>query len=374
MKKVITIFWLGHYFWDSRIFYKQAESLSKEFDVKCIWWFFSNKKWKWTENEIENIWFLWNRFVILIKAWWYGIKNKSDIYIAHDIDSYLVVVWIKFFRWNSKIVFDSHEYYENFDSFDINNLNIVWKASIYLYVYLIKPLTIRLFSWVTVVTEDMKSYYPIKKIEVIYNFPLSEELENIQINNELLKKYKDNFILIFQWWISEPKWILLYLEMLKILKNDIKNIKLLFIWKIIDINFEKIIYKKIKENQIENQVEILWYMNLKDVYKFTKIAKVWLNFLKPSFNHNNAIAIKSLEYLYLDTPIIWTNNNHNFINFIEKNNAWIAINYWNVYEWVDAVKKIYNNYDFYKNNCIKIKNNYIWKNEEIKLLNFYKNI
>ena len=43
-------------------------------------------------------------------------------------------------------------------------------------------------------------------------------------------------------------------------------------------------------------------------------------------------------------------------------------------EFIQAVKEVYHNYDVYKRNCIKIKNNYTWKNEEKKLLNFYNNL
>ena len=372
--KRISIFWLGHYFWDSRIFYKQAKSLSSEFQIECVWGFFSEKKWVWEEEEIKNIWLSGNRFAILAKAWWYGIQSKSDIYVAHDIDSYIVLILIKIFRWKSKIVFDSHEYYENFDSFDIENLSFLEKFLLKVFIFIVKPLTIFLFSWVTVVTEDMKIYYPQKKKEVIYNFPLSDDLSQISVDDTLSEKYKDNFILIFQWWVVRERWIMQYLEIVSLIKNDIQNIKLLIIGKINEEKFAHEISEYITKNNLELYIELIPKLPLFEVYKYTKLAHIWLNFLEPSFNNNHGIQIKLFEYLSLETPIIGTNNNKNFIRFISDFDAWIAINYGNIEQWIKAVKDIYNNYDYYKNNCIKIKNNYIWKNEEIKLLNFYNTL
>jgi len=374
MKNILEIA-IWHHSWDSRVFYKQAVSLSKEFNVKCLWWVFSLKKWTWFENwinNIENIWLTWNRLLILFKAIIYWLKNKSDIYVAHDIDSYIVVVFVKLFRWNSKIVFDSHEYYD--EMYKIKNYSLLEKFVFFSFSKILKNLTIKLFSWINVVTEDMKNYYNIKTKEVLYNFPLSKQLSKIEVDEKLKNKYKDDFILIFQWWVTKQRWILEYLKIINEVKNDIKNIKLLILWPINNKDFEKEIYEYINKYNLDSYVEILWKLPLFDVYKYTKIANIWLNFLQSSFNNDNGIQIKIFEYLYLDTPILWTNNNHNFINFIVNNNCWLAVEYWNLEDEKKWVLEIYNNYDLYLSACKKNKDKFIWENEDKKLLKFYKKI
>lgn len=374
MKKILEL-GLAHHNWDSRIFYKQAVSLSNEFNIKCLWWVFSNKKWSWYENNIsniENIWISGNRLTVLFNSILFLFKNKSDIYVAHDIDSYLVLIIFKLFNWNSKIVFDSHEYYD--EMYKIKNYSFIDRALYFIFSKIIKSFTIKLFSWVTVVTDDMKNYYSIQNKEIIYNFPLSDKLTLINDVYELKKIYKNKFILIYQWWVTKDRWIIEYLKIINKLINKIKNIYLLVLWPINSNDFKREIFGYIKHNKLENNVEILWKIPLFDVYKYTKIANIWLNFLQPSFNNDNWIQIKIFEYLYLDTPVLWTNNNDNFVSFIVKNNCWLAVNYWNIEESVNAIKNIYNNYDRYIENCKFNKEKFIWKNEEEKLLKFYKKI
>lgn len=369
MKK-ITILWLGHYFWDSRIFYKQALSLSKEFEVKCLWWIFSSKKWEFEVKWIKNIWFSSNRLFILFKAWWYGIKYKSDIYVAHDIDSYLVVVWIKLFRWKSKIIFDSHEYYNLYDKAKFSKIELIL---LFIFSKIIKPSTIRLFNWVTVVTEDMKDFYRLKNKEVIYNFPSLLIFNNIKKNNLLYDNYK---YFIYHWSISEDRWLNKMLEIYIESKKIFNNLKFLIIWpfsrKTLEVDFKE----KIKKLWLEKNIIITWKLSYEVTISYIKnsVPKIWFCLFSNTWQISKSIPIKMLEYLYLEIPQIWSNHIKSFNKIIVNNKTWLAINYWNIQESVNAVKEIYNNYNEYTNNCWKIKNNYTWENEEKKLLEFYKKL
>lgn len=374
MKKILKL-GLAHHNWDSRIFYKQAVSLSNEFNIKCLWWIFSNKKWSWYEyniSNIENIWILGNRLTVLFNSLLFLFKNKSDIYVAHDIDSYLVLIIFKLFNWKSKMIFDSHEYYD--EMYKVKNYNFVDRVVYFIFSQIVKPFTIKLFSWVTVVTNDMKDYYSIENKEIIYNFPLSDKLALINDTSELKEKYKDKFILIYQWWVTKQRWIIEYLKIINKVKSKIQNIHLLILWPISSDKFNREIIEYIKDKKLEWNIEILGKLPLFDVYKYTKISHLGLNFLQSSFNNNNWIQIKIFEYLYLNSPILWTNNNHNFVNFIVNNNCWLAVNYGDIDEWVSAIENIFNNYKKYIKNCELNKEKFIWKNEEIKLLKFYKKI
>jgi len=365
----ILIFGLWHPKSDDRIFYKQAISLNKKLNVKCIWWVFSNKKGIWEEEWIENIWLKWNRLTTLVKAWWYWIKNKADIYVAHDLDSYLVIIGIKLFKWKSKIVFDVHEYYELLDK--KNWLSLFQKLLIKFYKNLFKPLTIRLISWLTLVTEDMKKYFTknIKK-EVIYNFPIKKLFSNIQPNNKLDKSFS---YLVYHWWISEDRGIW---QMIKIIEKLNSNFKLLLIWWFFSKSLEEEVLNYIKNNNLKNKVIYTWKLPFKDTISYLKnpVKKIWLVLLENSGQMSKTIPIKMLEYLQLEIPQIWSNHINSFKQFIASNKCWIAVEYWNTEQAVNAILNIYNNYDKYVTQCKKIKNNYIWENEEKKLLNFYNEI
>lgn len=372
MKKILVL-WLAHHVWDSRIFYKQALSLSKKFKVKCLWWAFAQNKWKWIDEKVENVWISWNRLLVLFNAINFCFKNKSDIYIAHDLDSYFVSVIIKCFKWKSKIVFDSHEYYD--EMWKDQQYVMLHRIVYFLFSKFLKPITLNLFSWVVVISELMKEHYRWNyPKEIIYNFPLIDLLdENFKLDNP--EKYNDKFILIYQWWLIKIRGILEYIKILNLLKKDIPNIYLILVWWFKDKNYENELKKYIEKNWLDNYVEFTWKIPLVDVYSYDKISHVGLNLLESNYNNDNGIQIKMFEYLYLELPSLWTNTTKYYNHFITNNwcGEWIN-SIKEIDEWVEMIKKIKENYDSYKSSCRNNKNKYIWRNEEVKLIKFYNKI
>lgn len=370
MKKVI-IFWLAHRNWDWRIFYKQALSLFNIFNINCIWWVFSSKKGKWNEEWIENVWIPWNRVIILFRAWFYGIKNKADLYVAHDIDSYLVVVWIKLFRWNSKIIFDSHEYYDLYDKSKFS-----WFELFLLFSFskIIKPITIWLFSWVTVVTKDMKSFYTtVKNKEIIFNFPITNLFDGINSNTQLQKESK---YFIYHWLISEDRWIFKMIELFERYLKINKNTKFLLIWNFSSLLLENQVNNILDKKWIKEHFIITWQLSLLETISYLKndVEKIWFCLFDNVWQISRSIPIKMFEYLYLNIPQVWSNNITSFNDTINSINAWISVEYWNIDDELEWVENLFNNYNKYITSCINNKEKYIWKNEEKKLLNFYKKI
>lgn len=373
MKKILEL-GLAHHNWDSRIFYKQAVSLSNEFNIKCLWWIFSNKKWSWYEDNIsniENIWISGNRLTVLFNSLLFLFKNKSDIYVAHDIDSYLVLIIFKLFNWKSKIVFDSHEYYDLYDSSKFSRMELILLMT---FSKIIKPLTIKLFSWVTVVTKDMQDFYiEVKEKKIIFNYPILDFFDLIKSNEKLSKDY---FYFIYHWWISEDRGIF---EMIKIFSDYYKNnskIKFLLIWNFTSKKLERDIIESLKLKGLINNFIITWQLSLLETISYIKndVKKIGFCLFDNVWQMSKSIPIKMLEYLSLEIPQIWSNYINSFNKIINKNNAWFSVEYWNIKDELDSIKIIFSNYEYYKNNCNKIKNNFTWKNEEIKLLEFYKKI
>lgn len=371
MKK-ISVLWLAHYVWDPRIYYKQVLSLSKENKVNCFWWSFSIKNDSWSDNWIENIVVNWNRLSVIINTLRYLLKNKSDLYVAHDLDSYIVLVLLKLIKWNSKIIFDSHEYYE--EMWKMNQISFSHKVVYFVFTFILKPLTIRLFTAVTVISDLMLDKYTwVSNKEIIYNFPLTWFSENLkEIKSE---RFNDKFILVFQWWLTKVRWIFEYVLMLEKLIKVIPNIHLLIIWWFKDKKYEQKVFDYVSDNNLSEYVTFTWQIPLEEVYSYDLISHIWLNLLESNFNNNYWIQLKMFEYMFLELPSIWTNNTKYYKEFIVKNWCWEVIeSVWSIDQWFDMIIKMKNNYDFYKWNCKKYKNSYTWDNEEKKLLSFYNSI
>lgn len=369
MKKIL-ILWLAHRNWDSRIFYKQAISLSKSFDVKCIWWIFSSKKWYWKEDKIKNIGITWNRIIVLFKSWLYWIKNKSDIYVAHDIDSYLVVLFIKLFRWKSKIIFDSHEYYDLYDKSKCSKIELFL---LFLFSKIIKKITLKLFSWVTVTTEDMKNFYNITNKELIYNYPLTKGFDKIKANDKLSEWY---LYFIYHWWISQDRWIFKMIDIFSKYKKINKNIKFLLIWTFSNKELELNVMSTLKNKWLKDDFIITWQLSLVNTISYLKndIKKIWFCLFDNVWQISKSIPIKMYEYLYLEIPQIGSSFISSYKESIINNQCGLWVKFNDIEEQILAVKEINSNYDGFVKKCKLIKYDYTWKKEEIKLLEFYKNI
>jgi len=371
MKNKITIIWIWHDILDDRIYYKQAISLSKKYNITLIWWQWKNEKIWTDENNIHLIEIKGNPIKRIIKSIILGIKNKSDIYVAHDLFSYFSIVIIKLFKWKSKIVFDVHEFYSRYP---IKSLNFKWKLTFIIFLYIIKPLTSRLFTGFTGATPEMLDYYPsTKEKEVIYNFPPKYLFDNIQSNNKLNSNYT---YLVYHGWISEDRWIW---NMLKLLKEYTKinpNVKLLLIWWFSSKELEKHIFKYIKNNKLQNKVIYTGKLPFKDTIAYLKnpVKKIWLWLCNKVWQRWKTLPIKLVEYLYLEIPVLSSSHDKYFNEIIALNNCWIWVNEKDINHQIKHLKELESNYDKYRNNCKKVKDNYIWKNEEKKLLNFYDKI
>lgn len=336
---------------------------------------FFSKKWGWYENwvkDIENIWIEWNRLIVLLKAFFYWVRNKSDIYVAHDIDSYLVVVWIKLFRWKSKIVFDSHEYYD--EMWKMKQICMAHRLIYFVFSLIIKPITVWLFNWVTVVSDIMlDNYSRWWAKEIVYNFPISGFSGGVkEVEKDFLK---DKFILVFQWWLTRVRGIYEYVLILEKLVESIPNIHLLIIWWFNDKAYEKQVLDYVDSSGLKDYVTFTWRIPLEEVYAYDMLSNIWLNMLESNFNNDYWIQLKMFEYLYLELPSIWTNNAKYYKEFIVKN--WcgeVVEKVDNIEQWAEAIIKMKSNYDFYKLNCKSNKSKYVWKGEEEKLLKFYEEI
>ena len=367
MKKII-IYSLWHDIYDDRVYYKQAISLSKQYDI-TLFSSHSSDIMKNDENWIKLIGKNWWKLFNIIKWVLFWIKNESNLMVAHDIDSYITVVMVKLIKWKIKLIFDSHEYY---DLYDKSKLNIFWRIVFYIFLYIIKPLTLYLFSWITLVTSDMgDNYLPIKKQEVIYNYPHWAFIDKIKKNGKLINPYK---YLIYHWWISQDRWLFEMLKIFKQLHNKDKTFRLILIWPFnTKINLNKCKYD-LNKLWISKYVNITWRLSYEETISYLKndVVKIGFCLFDNVWQMSKTIPIKMLEYLYLKIPQIWSNHINSFLNIINDNWAWISVNYSNLNEETNAIDTIINDYVKYLEKCSKIKNQYTWEHENEKLCNFYK--
>jgi glycosyltransferase involved in cell wall biosynthesis len=127
-------------------------------------------------------------------------------------------------------------------------------------------------------------------------------------------------------------------------------------------------WKKIKELGFLNRNEV------KEVYKKSKVGIVTLH---PTVNYIDSLPVKMFEYMAAGIPVV-ASNFKLWKSIVEDNNCGICVDPLNHEEITNAVEKLLKNPEIAKkmgeNGQKLVKNNYNWKNEEKKLLTFYKSL
>jgi glycosyltransferase involved in cell wall biosynthesis len=82
---------------------------------------------------------------------------------------------------------------------------------------------------------------------------------------------------------------------------------------------------------------------------------------------------KIFEYIQGGLPVV-ASNFPDLKNIVEKNNIGLTCDISDPKEIAKAVDRVFNKYTTYLNNVEKIKNRYCWENEEIKLMELYKDL
>ena len=371
MKTVIHI-GLWHTVEDSRVFYRECLSLSKKYSVKLIC--LGNETKEYAKDGVR-VFQIKKRFypIFFAKAFFRAIRLPGEVYHVHEVDSLLLAFILKIFHWNNKIVFDVHEYFEDYALDKRKKLNKKAKTWFKVYTFILKPILVRLCSGIITINPLMKEDYSRlnKRVEVIYNFPDFSLLDQIKPNNLLAPQYD---YLLYHGGIKEDRGILLYPRLLNALEDE--NVHLLVIGNFVYDNLKARFGNLCKELGIEHRVITTGQLPFKETISYLKndVRYIGLSLFTYQNDHKKAINMKSFEYLYLGIPQVGSDWRIFFRKFILHKKAGISADYYNINSQIKAVKTIFSNYNAFKDRCLEARSNYTWETEENKLFKFYEKI
>lgn len=370
MKTVIHIA-PSHSIEDARVFYRECVSLSKEYAVNLICVGGETKEFVRDGVHIFQIKKKIFPF-FLIQVFFTAIRLSGEVYHVHEVDSLILSFLLKAFRWDMKIIFDVHEYFEDYALDDRKKLNKKAKAWFKIYAFLLKPILPRFCNGIVTISPLMKErYYRLNQnIEILYNYPKSSLLDEIESNNALDPQYD---YLVYHGGIKEDRGIMLYPRLLSALEDE--RIRLLVIGRFdkkLKIKFDDLC----KELGIEHQVITTGYLPYKGLIGYLKnnVRYVGLTLFGYQEDHKKAINTKVFEYLYISIPQIGSDYRIYFRKYVLENKVGIGADYYDLETQIKAVKTILSNYAAFRNRCFEIRNDYLWETEERKLLQFYRNL
>ena len=304
-------------------------------------------------------------------------KEQFDILHIHDLP--LAKVGCRLSRkYNLKLVCDQHEYYSNWIvrtrhyntlAGKIIRLLSNWKR--YERKYLQKAdMVITVENSLREIYIDRVQISPSKVIS-LPNTPRKQVFNAGNIDQEIIDKYKDCFVLFYGGSLDHIRGIDFIAECIARLKDEIANILFLVAGK---ENRAFSMSKLISGLQIENFVEHVGWVPLGKLPSYVAASKICL-FVPRADNLeiNNTIATKIYQYAAMGKPVI-VSEARMMKEFVENNAIGYSIRYGDVNGFCDIVRNMRNHpevLDEIRDRAIRVACDYTWENTSRDFIDYY---
>ncbi len=247
-------------------------------------------------------------FLIYIEFWIKAIiyfgSQKADIFVCHDLNTLPIGVYLRSKHKNSKLVYDTHEFFPSMIE-ESKGRFIFW-----IFASLEKPL-IKKPNFITTISESMaiyiRTYYNLKQpIEYIFNAP-NESIMNYPVipleksENEVLFAYVGTVSALNRGFELLPKFAK---HLKEIRKEDDPKIKIMIIG---DGAYRKTIQQKIKEGNHSDIIKFLGHHPYDKAMAISKSCDVGLILTQAtSLNNLYSGPNRIFDYLGNELPILAT--------------------------------------------------------------------
>ncbi len=309
--------------------------------------------------------------------------NKFDALHMHDLP--LTDVALKYARrYGLKLICDQHEYYSD------------WIVTTAHYNSPVGKLVKRFSDWksyernylnqadlVLTVEEPLRDVYiekvgiPPEKIIAVPNTPSGRIFGNSAPDPDLMRKYRDYFVLFYAGSIDSLRGLDMVVKALPLLRKEIPNLKFILAGKRHKY-FDP--FKLAESLNVGDLVEFVGYLPVERIPAYIQIANICVHTPKATrVDSNHTIATKIYQYAALGKPIIVTQARM-MKAFVEKNGLGVSVPYGNIDAFASAVLEIYRNYE---DTARKVKENsekllaskkIFWEHTIQKLVEYYNRL
>ncbi|MFW5879533.1 MAG: glycosyltransferase family 4 protein [bacterium] len=305
-------------------------------------------------------------------------SKKYDVIHVHDLPLSKVGYFFKK-KYNVKLVCDQHEYYSNW-IVHTNHYNrgigkiINWLSDWRAYErkYLHKA------DLVITIEEPLRKCYldevglPGEKVILVPNTPTLDIFNENNVDEKIVDQYKNNFMIFYAGGIDKLRGLDLVIESLKILRNEVPSVKFVVAGRQargFDIEYIA------RRHHVLNHVDFIGWIDIEKIPSYIAASKIGV--FTPPGNRDeihNTIATKIYQYMAMDTPVI-VSDVKLMKEFVENNEIGVAVK--NSEEFASVVQKWSTDSELYikmKDNCKRIKKQYVWDHTIKQLVDFYKSI
>ena len=366
--KKVCILTSVHPVFDTRIFYKEARTLSRAgYDVTLIAQHNKNEIVEGIKiiplpkpkNRTER--FLKTDFLLFKKA----LQQKADIYHFHDPELMPAGLFLKLLM-KAKVIYDVHEDVPK-QIFSKQWLPEIVRNPVSIFVNWFEKLISQKFDYIITSTPDIKNNFKQYNVVDIKNYPV------INTSSLIYKKFlpnKRNYILIYVGGLAKIRGIEEIIKSIEFI-NPKYNIKLKLLGKFSDKEFEKVV--KILDKK--SKIEFLGWVLPQEVNKYLLDADIGLVCLYPLRRFLTSFPVKMFEYMAAGLPVI-ASNFPLWKEIIEGNNCGICVNPLDAKEIARAIEYLIEHPEEAKkigeNGRKAVLEKYNWENESKKLVEVYK--
>lgn len=264
----------------------------------------------WFRNKLLGLYLLLPFYKLI---WRYQIKKRFeeeayDVIHLHDLPLSDVCISFKD-KYGVKLVFDQHEYYSNWIYKAAHYNTFIGKIVGYLsnWKHYEKKNLIKADLVITV-EEPLRQQYLIntrvlpENIIVVPNTPLANVFNATNIDNQIVEKYKSNFVVFYAGGIDSLRGLSTVLAAISLLKERIPRLKFVVAGRIVKpYDF----LAEIKRYDVEKFVDYLGWVDVSQIPSYVFASSVCVHV--PPATHdevNMSISTKIYQYMALRKPII----------------------------------------------------------------------
>ncbi len=198
--------------------------------------------------------------------------------------------------------------------------------------------------------------------------------KSFELNNEIVEKYKDNFVILYLGDTHVRRGLLTAIKSIKKLKDQIPNIKLVIVGK---NTTDYILKQEVEELNVNEFVDFEGWKNVSLFPSYIEKSDVCISPLRRNIQHDVAYANKLFQYMSLGKPLLVSNAIAQK-NLIERINGGLVHEEQNVEDFESKVLELYNNpslrEELGNNGESFVKNEFTWDKTSKGLIDLYNNL
>ena len=210
------------------------------------------------------------------------------------------------------------------------------------------------------------------KIIVVPNTVRRSFYEDHQIDKSIIKKYKNDFVILYLGDTGIRRGLLTAIEAMPNLKKKIDNIKLVIVG---SNSSDPILKQKVADLSIQNAVDFQGWQDVKLFPSYILASTICISPLYRNVQHDVAYANKLFQYMSFSKPVLVSNATAQK-NLVKRIKSGLVHNERDRKDFEDKILELYHNKDLREkmgaNGKKFIENKFCWEKASTKLIELYQ--